>query len=67
MRTTIDENVRATYKVPEAARVAGCGESAIRRGIRNGTIPHLRLGRTIIIPRNAFRVWLDSCGGRASV
>lgn len=62
MKTKIDDNVRATYRVPEAARVAGSGERAIRNGIADGTIPHLRFGRNIVIPRNAFHKWLDSCG-----
>ena len=62
MRTELDRNVRATYKVPEAAKVAGTGASAIREGIKGGRIPHIRFGRNILIPRNAFHKWLDSCG-----
>lgn len=54
---------RATYKVGEAARVAGVGDLAIRKGIKEGTIPHIRFGRNILIPKNAFHNWLDSCGG----
>jgi len=52
----------ATYKVPDAARVARVGTAAIRKGIHAGTIPHLRFGRNILIPRVAFHRWLDSCG-----
>lgn len=62
MKTQFDENVRATYKVPEAARVAGSGPAAIRKGIASGLIPHIRLGRNILIPKRAFHQWLDSCG-----
>jgi hypothetical protein len=29
----------ATYRVPEAARVAGVGNAAIRKGVHNGTVP----------------------------
>ena len=54
--------VRATYKVPEAARVAGVGQSAIRIGIKQGRIPHIRFGRNVLIPKAAFIRWLDSCG-----
>ncbi len=57
--------IRATYKVREAARIAGCGERAIRNGLASNRIPHLRLGRNILIPRNAFHLWLDSCGENA--
>lgn len=52
----------ATYKVAEAARIARVGSAAIRKGIHAGTIPHLRFGRSILIPRVAFHRWLDSCG-----
>jgi excisionase family DNA binding protein len=55
----------ATYKVAEAARIARVGAGAIRRGIKAGSIPHIRFGRNILIPKNAFHRWLDSCGGRA--
>jgi excisionase family DNA binding protein len=53
---------RAVYKVPEAAKTAGVGERSIRRGIEDNTIPHLRFGRNIVIPKAAFHAWLDSCG-----
>jgi excisionase family DNA binding protein len=53
---------RQTYKVPEAAKVAGVGECAIRKGVAAGTIPHIRFGRNILIPKTAFLRWLDSCG-----
>jgi excisionase family DNA binding protein len=52
----------ATWKVPEAAQVARCGEQAIRRGIAEGRIPHIRFGRNIYIPKAAFVRWLESCG-----
>ena len=57
----------ATYKVPQAARVAGVGSAAIRRGVAEGTIPHIRFGRNILIPKSAFHRWLDSCGGARPV
>lgn len=53
---------RLTYKVSEAARVAGVGEKAIRDGIKAGTIPSLPFGRLITIPKNAFHRFLDECG-----
>ncbi len=52
----------ATLKVPQAARFAGVGPAAIYRGIKDGTIPHIRFGRNIIIPKAAFTRWLESCG-----
>ena len=53
---------RATYKVREAARVAGVGSRSIYKGIAAGTIPHIRFGRNILIPKHAFHQWLDACG-----
>jgi len=52
----------ACLKVWEAARIANCGSSAIRRGVAEGRIPHIRFGRNILIPRVAFLRWLESCG-----
>lgn len=52
----------AMYKVPEAARIARVGTAAIRKGVHAGTIPHLRFGRNILIPKSAFHRWIDSCG-----
>jgi len=64
MSNSVQVQERATYRVPEAARVAGTGTAAIRRGVKEGVIPHLKFGRNILIPRSAFHRWLDSCGGR---
>jgi excisionase family DNA binding protein len=56
----------ATYKVPGAAKIAGVGQSAIRKGIAAGEIPHLKFGRNILIPKVAFHAWLNSCGARTT-
>jgi excisionase family DNA binding protein len=57
-----DDGERGTWKVPEAAAYAGCGERSIRKGIDAGIIPHLRFGRNIVIPKQAFLRCLDSAG-----
>lgn len=36
--------------VTEAAATFRCGERAVRTGVKTGTIPSVRLGRTIRIP-----------------
>ena len=54
--------VTVTYKVGEAAEVAGVGEVAIRNGIKAGVIPHIRFGRNILIPKATFHRWLEACG-----
>jgi excisionase family DNA binding protein len=51
-----------TMKIPETARVAGCGQQAIRKGIAAGVIPHLKFGRNIVIPKQAFLRFLNSAG-----
>ncbi|WP_158750226.1 helix-turn-helix domain-containing protein [Acidobacterium sp. S8] len=62
MKARQDDKVRATLKISEAALIAGTGEKAIRKGIEDGSIPHLRFGRNILIPRSAFMRWLDNPG-----
>jgi excisionase family DNA binding protein len=62
-RTIPDGPSAATYKVPEAARIARVGSQAIRKGIKAGRIPHVKFGRSILIPKSAFLRWLDQCGG----
>ena len=52
----------ATFKVPEAASYARVGQAAIYNGIHAGTIPHIKFGRNILIPKAAFIRWLESCG-----
>jgi excisionase family DNA binding protein len=54
---------RATLTVAQAAQMIGCGEKAVREGIKSGNIPHLKFGRKILIPRVALQKWIDSAGG----
>lgn len=60
------EEQRATYRIREAARVAGCGDKAMRDAVNSGRIPHLRFGRNIVIPRSAFMKWLDAAGEKSA-
>jgi excisionase family DNA binding protein len=62
MPQTADDEKRVTLKVPEAAKIAGCGEKALRRAIAEGKVPHLRFGRNIILPRLAFLNYINSAG-----
>jgi excisionase family DNA binding protein len=54
------ESICETIKIPEAARIAGCGQRAIRNEIEKGSMPHLRWGRNIVLPRAAFLRWIDA-------
>lgn len=46
-------------KVDEAAAMAGISRNAFYAAVKAGTIPSLRIGRTIRIPRRRFLEWLD--------
>lgn len=44
--------------VPETARVLRIGRNTCYELIRQGRIPHVRLGRVIRVPRHALLNWL---------
>jgi len=55
----------ATLTADQAHALLGRG--AISRGsfynaIRRGEVPHLKLGKRILIPRHAFLKWIDAAG-----
>jgi excisionase family DNA binding protein len=50
---------RATMSVPEAAQVLGVGRDAAYRAVARGEIPHLRVGRRILVPVAALERMLD--------
>jgi excisionase family DNA binding protein len=57
---------RTTLTVDEAHALLG-GNQAISRAsfyaaIGRDEVPHLKLGKRILIPRNAFVRWLESAG-----
>ena len=52
-----------TLTVRGAAKVLGIGVASAYRAIDDGTLPHLKIGRRIIVPRAALDKWLESCGG----
>jgi excisionase family DNA binding protein len=60
----VREQERRTYSVPEAAAVSGLGVMAVYRAVKDGSIPHIRSGRRIIIPRAIFHQWIDTAGGQ---
>jgi excisionase family DNA binding protein len=50
---------RRTYRVEEAAGVLGIGRSAAYAAVARGEIPHIRVGRKILVPRRALERLLD--------
>ena len=50
---------RKTYTVDEAAKLLGIGRSAAYEAAERGSIPAVRIGRRILIPRAALDRLLD--------
>lgn len=48
--------------VAEAARALGVSRDAVYELVRRGEMPHLRVGRRVIIPRQALERWLAGAG-----
>jgi excisionase family DNA binding protein len=48
--TGVDIAGRATLSVPEAGVFLGIGRSAAYEAVRRGEIPHLRIGRRVLVP-----------------
>ena len=54
-----------TYeKVEDLASDLKIGRQATYAGLRNGTIPAIRIGRRYVIPKSAIREWLKTAGGK---
>ncbi len=53
---------RLTLTVPEAARLLGVGRTLLYRELQDGHLPHVRLGRRILVPREALARWLAAGG-----
>jgi excisionase family DNA binding protein len=66
VRIKRDERNRATWRIREAAKVMGTGEKALRDAIKAGVIPHLRFGRSIVIPKSALAKFLESAGEKTA-
>ncbi len=45
---------RQTFTVEEAAEILGIGRNSAYEAIRRGEIPALRLGRRLVVPRQAL-------------
>jgi excisionase family DNA binding protein len=64
-------NDRALLRVEEAAEILGIGRSKTYALVLSGSIPSVRFGRSVRIPRNRLETWIDEqvrlaeVGGRA--
>jgi excisionase family DNA binding protein len=50
---------RQTLNIMEAATVLGLSPRSVRRRIREGRIPHLRMGRRVLVLRSVLDGMLD--------
>jgi excisionase family DNA binding protein len=53
---------RLTYSVEEAARLLGISRAFAYECIARGEIPHLRIGRRILVPRSALHKFVEGEG-----
>lgn len=49
-----------TLSVQEAAAALGVGKNTAYDLVRSGTLPHVRIGRTIRVPAEALKEWITS-------
>lgn len=54
-----DEGDSLAVTVPQAAELLNVSEDTVRRSIRRGDIPFLRLDRRIVVPRVAMARLLE--------
>jgi excisionase family DNA binding protein len=48
-----------TYTVPEAAQVIGVSDDTLRRVIKRGDFPVLRIGSRVLIAKIALNDWIE--------
>lgn len=54
----------STFTVVDAARVAGCNVSTIRRQVEAGLLPKVQNVKKLLIPREALERWVS---GRTAI
>lgn len=53
------EQDRFTMSVEEAAEALGISRALAYELVRRGDLPHLRLGRRVVVPRKALERFID--------
>jgi excisionase family DNA binding protein len=56
---TLDDDLPPILTVEQTAKVLGISRGLAFTAVRNGEIPHVRIGRRIIVPRDALREFLQ--------
>lgn len=70
MKTSVSKSTTASrarnsivyQSVDELAREIQVSRHAVYAGLRNGTIPHIRLGKRFVISKDAIANWLSNGG-----
>ena len=47
-----------TYSAHEASKALGISEWLVRREVKAGRLPHLYIGRRLVIPRASVKQWI---------
>ncbi len=58
----MEQEARLTMSVEDAARVLGISRAFAYELVARGELPHLRLGRRLLVPRRALEELLDAAG-----
>lgn len=56
----MDANTSDVMTVEEAGERLGISRGLAYQMVKEGEIPHLRLGRRVVVPKAAFQEWLLS-------
>jgi excisionase family DNA binding protein len=58
---------RLTYTVDEVAARLGLNRNTAYTAVKDGTIPALRIGRRLLVPRAALERMLAQASGKAEI
>ena len=58
------ETERLTLTVRQAAQLLDLSRNSVYQGVQTGEIPHIKIGKRILIPKRALEVMLESAGER---
>lgn len=64
-RLQMADQERLTYSVEEAAKKLGISRAFAYECVQQGLIPHLRMGKRILIPKSALHMLVESAEARA--
>ena len=56
------ETERLTYNVVEASKILGLSKNATYQGVLRNEIPHIKVGKRILIPRLTLERILNEAG-----